>query len=211
MSHSQEFMPSLCSLCTRTPWTWLPSSLRAAKIYRNLYREGSSIVPSTPPGLVAQLHQHAGLQRYTVQRTHEASTSPSTGDDLQLADLVSSQTPPPLVHSRQSLGMRSSWTFNLCNCPQKISNLYEESRFLPQGEKHISEACFQPCWENLNASDVCYQTGSFRPQVQYCKLAICRRNCYYLNQKRKVKSIWCKLNANICSSMLNPAWQVNSV
>ncbi len=184
----------------------------AAKIYRNLYREGSSI--GAIDSNLDWSHNFTNMLGYSDTQFKELMRLYLTIHRWWPTNSLtrSSQTPPPLVHSRQSLGMRSSWTFNLCNCPQKISNLYEESRFLPQpqGEKHISEACFQPCWE------------TWMHLMSVIKLDLSGHKCNTANwlfveelllsePKKKVKSIGVNLNANNLLPMLNPAWQVNSV
>lgn len=66
-------------------------------------------------------------------------------------------------------------------------------RFLPQpqGEKLV----FPALLGDLNAPDVYYQIGSFRPlniksTIQYCKLALHRKNCHNLKLKMKLREQW---------------------
>ncbi len=174
----------------------------AAKIYRNLYREGSSI--GAIDSNLDWSHNFANMLGYSDSQFTELMRLYLTIHRWWPTNSLtrSSQTPPPLDHSRQSLGMRSVWTFNLCDCPQNIF-LYEESRYWPQpqGEKHISEACFQPSWE------------TWMHLMFVIKLDLSGHKCNNANwliatfwTKKGSEEHWCKLKCKQSASHAKPSF-----
>lgn len=89
MIHSQVFTPLLCSLCTRTPWTWSPSSpaWRPRSTVTCTVKAAAS-APSTPTWTG---HTTSPTCWATASHSSQSSwgcTSPSTGDDLQTHWLI---------------------------------------------------------------------------------------------------------------------------